>query len=137
VAVWLPHGGSGGGRTAPDHASYIFLLAGDGAVHPVPHALYVALALGLAEAPMLAGQTLRVADWYVRLKDGAPDQLVNAQYSLVRVDDSGRFDPAASPAPHPQPAGAVAAVEEDSWPTADQRSQMHRLLWGDGAPEAA
>jgi hypothetical protein len=122
---------------APDHASYIFLLTEDGGVHPVPHALYRALARGLAEAPMWARQTLRVADWYVRLKDGAPEQLVNAQYSWLRVDDSGRFDLAASPAPHPPAAGAVAAVEEDSWPTADQQAQMRRLLWGEAAQDPA
>ena len=130
----VPHGSGSG--AAEDHASYLFLLAEDGSVHPVPHALYVALARGLAAAPMLAGQTLRVADWYVRLKDGAPEQLVNAQYSLQRVDDSGRFDLAGSPAPHPQRAGEVAAVEEDSWPTADQQAQMRRLLWGDRPPDA-
>ncbi len=122
-----PHG-SHRSQATPDHASFIFLLAADGAVHPVPHALYLALARGLADAPMLAGQTLRVADWYVRLKDGAPDRLVNAQYSLLRVNDSGRFDLAASPSAHPQAAGAVAAGDEDSWPTADEEAQMRRLL---------
>ena len=131
----VPHGSASGALA--DHASYLFLLAEDGSVHPVPHALYVALARGLADAPMLAGQTLRVADWYVRLKDGEPEQLVNAQYSLQRVDDSGRFDLAGSPAPHPQRVGEVAAVDEDSWPTADQQAQMRRLLWGDRPPAAA
>ena len=125
-----PHGG-GSAAAAPDYASYIFLLDKEGAVHPVPHALYLALARGLAHAPTLAGQTLQVADWYVRLKNGAPDRLVNAQYSLLRVDDSGRFDLAASPWLQPSPAGAVAALEEDSWPTADQQAQMRRLTWGD------
>ena len=71
------------------HASYVFLLDEDSGVHPVPHALYVALASGLASVPALADQTLRLADWYVRLKDGEPDTVVNETYSLVRFDAQG------------------------------------------------
>ena len=71
------------------HASYVFLLDEGGGVHAVPHALYVALARGEASAAALAGQTLRLADWYVRLKDGEPDTVVNETYSLVRFDAQG------------------------------------------------
>lgn len=142
--VYSTAGGSGptlhgqaGSAASAGHASYIFLLADDGTVHPLPHALYTALARGQASAPTLAGQVLRVADWYVRLKEGAPDQVVNEQYSLLRFDDQGRIDLAASPAPRPQLAGEAAALEEDSWPTAAQHAQMRRLLQVDAAPDPA
>jgi hypothetical protein len=128
------------GRTlqgdAAAHASYVFLLDRAGDVHPVPHALYAAVAKGEASVPMLAGQTLRVADWYVRLKDGAPERLVNESYSLLQLDAQGHIDLSHSPAAHPQQAGASALSEDDSWPTAAQHQQMRHLLWGD-APDAA
>lgn len=117
------------------HASYVFLIDQAGGVHPVPHALYVALAKGEASASMLAGQTLRVADWYVQLKDGAPERLVNESYSLLQLDAQGHIDLSRSPAAHPQQAGTTALSEDDSWPTAAQHQQMRHLLWGD--PPAA
>ena len=101
------------------HASYVFLLDNGSAVHPVPHALYVALARGEALAPMLAGQTLRLADWYVRLKAGAPDSVVNETYTLVRFDAQGHVDWPSTPG----------ADEAAGWPTVAERAQMHALLF--------
>ena len=101
------------------HASYVFLLDDGSGVHPVPHALYVALTRGQALAPMLAGQTLRLADWYVRLKARAPDTVVNETYTLVRFDAQGRVD---------WPSTPVAEVAE-GWPTVAERAQMHALLF--------
>ena len=102
------------------HASYVFLLDDGSGVHPVPHALYVALARGQALAPILAGQTLRLADWYVRLKAGAPDTVVNETYTLVRFDAQGRVDWPSTPV----------ADEAAGWPTVAERAQMHALLYG-------
>jgi hypothetical protein len=99
-----------------EHASYVFLLDEAGGVHAVPHALYVALARHEAAAPMLAGQTLRLADWYVRLKDGEPGAVVNETYSLVHVDAQGRVE-------------SVAAPADAGWPTAAERERMHALLF--------
>ncbi len=101
------------------HASYVFLLDGGNGVHPIPHALYVSLARGQALAPMLAGQTLRLADWYVRLKAGAPDTVVNETYTLVRFDAQGRVDWSSTPV----------ADEATGWPTVAERAQMHALLF--------
>lgn len=101
------------------HASYVFLLDGASGIHPVPHALYVALARGAALAPMLAGQTLRLADWYVRLKAGAPDTVVNETYNLVSFDAHGRVDWHNTPV----------ADETVGWPTVAERAQMHALLF--------
>lgn len=107
------------------HASYVFMLDDDSGVHPVPHALYVALARGLGSAPMLAGSTLRLADWYVRLKDGEPDTVVNETYSLVSFDAQGRVDRAAPP--------AAPVAEDAGWPTVAERERMRSLLFGEPA----
>ncbi len=109
------------------HASYVFLLDESSGVRPVPHALYVALARGEATAQAMAGQTLRLADWYVRLKGGAPDTVVNETYSLVRFDALGRVDPAHAPAAAQAPA---AALENPAWPTVAERGEMQALLFG-------
>lgn len=98
-----------------DYASYVFLLDEAGGVHAVPHSLYVALARHEAAAPTLAGQTLRVADWYLRLQGGEPEVVVNETYSVVHVDAQGRVE-------------SVAAPADAGWPTAAERERMHALL---------
>ena len=116
------------------HASYVFLLDESNGVHAVPHALYVALARGEATLAAMAGQTLRMADWYVRLKCGAPDTVVNETYSLVRFDAQGRVDPAHAPSAAQTPA---AALENAAWPTAAERGRMRELLFGEAeSPDA-
>jgi len=80
---------SGGAR---EHASYVFLLDEDRDVYAVPHALSVALARGETSTPGLASQTLRLTDWYARLKDGKPDTVVNESYHRVCFDRRGRID---------------------------------------------
>lgn len=110
-------------------ASYAFLLDEDGGVHAVPHALYVALARGEASAPSLAGQTLRLADWYVRLKDGAPDSVANETYSRLRFDAQGWVD---------RSAGLTVPVAQDAdWPTLAERERMQTLLFGENPSRAA
>ena len=111
------------------HASYVFLLDEDSGVHPVPHALYVALARGEATAPALAGQTLRLADWYVRLKEGEPDSVANETCSLVLFDAQGRVEQTRTP------------TEDAAWPTVAERVRMRELLFARaeslGAPSPA
>ena len=111
------------------HASYVFLLDEGSSVHPVPHALYVALASGLASAPALADQTLRLADWYVRLKDGEPDTVVNETYSLVRFDAQGHVNWASTPSTHPHRPDVARVPEDAGWPTAEERERMQALLF--------
>ena len=94
-------------------------------MHAVPHALYVALARGQATAEAMAGQTLRLADWYVRLRGGAPDTVVNETYSRVRFDEQGRVDRAHASAVAQTPA---AMPESAAWPTAGERDRMRELL---------
>jgi len=100
-----------------EHASYVFLLDENGGVHPLPHALYVALARHEAAVPALAGQTLRLVDWYVRLKDGEPDSVVNETYGVCQVDAQGRVEMRKAP-------------PDAAWPTADERERMRGLLFG-------
>lgn len=113
-----------------DHASYVFLLDAAAGVHAIPHALYVALARAQATAPALAGQTLRLADWYVRLKDGEPDKVVNETYSLVRFDPQGRVDWAGTPAAHPRRPGVAVVSDDVGWPSVAEHEHMRALLFG-------
>ena len=122
------HACDGENQASAEHASYVFLL--DEAVHVVPHTLYVALASGHALAPALAGRTLRLADWYVRLKEGEPDTVVNETYSLVRFDAQGRVDWASTPATHPHRPDVATVSEDAGWPTLAERGRMQALLFG-------
>jgi len=116
------------------YASYVFLLDESSGVHAVPHALYVALARGEATLEAMTGQTLRLADWYVRLKGGAPDVVVNETYSLVHFDAQGRVDSAHAPTAMQTQA---ASEENAAWPTAAERGRMQELLFGeDQSPDA-
>lgn len=105
------------------HASYVFLLDPEGGVHPLPHGLYVALARGTALAPTLAGGSFRLADWYVRLKGGAPDAVVNETYALLRIDHEGRARTEPAPA-------------DTGWPTAAERERMDAALFRPDATAA-
>ncbi|MBN8750717.1 MAG: hypothetical protein J0I65_24910 [Variovorax sp.] len=118
-----------GCRSGDSHASYIFLLDGDGKVHPLAHSLYVALARGDATAPGWAGATLRLADWYVRLMDGEPGALLNETYNLMRFDLQGRVDWAATPSTHPHRSGVERVSQDAAWPTAIEREHMTKLLF--------
>jgi len=123
------------GSDAREHASYVFLLDEDSGVHAVPHALAVALARGETSTLGLAGQSLRLADWSVRLKDGEPDAVVNESYRQVCFDERGRIDPAATKvASHPIDAASV--LDDAAWPTDGERERMHALLFGN-APSPA
>ena len=119
--------GDSGAAGAAAHASYVFLLDESSGVHQIPHALYVALARGEATLEAMAGQTLRLADWYVRLRCGAPDLVVNETYGLVHFDAHGLVDPAHTPSAAQPPA---ATAESAAWPTAVERDRMRKQLFG-------
>jgi hypothetical protein len=106
----------------PHHASYAFLLDGQGDVHPLPHRVYLALVRGDAALPEFAGQTLRLAEWYVRLRADAPDAVVNETYVPLAIDREGRADWSATP---------EAGQEDAAWPSAGERARMRVLLFGE------
>ena len=105
------------------HASYAFLIDALGAVHPLPHRVYVALVRGEAATPQFAGQTLRLAEWYVRLQAGEPERVVNETYALLTIDREGRADWSATPV-------AAGPDETASLPSAAERGRMQALLFG-------
>lgn len=112
------------------HASYVFLLDDQGAIHPLPHRLYVALVRGEAANPQLAGQTVRLAEWYVRMEHGTPETVVKETYALLTFDAEGRVDWASTPSFHPHRDSAVLASESASLPSPEERDGMLALLFG-------
>ena len=108
------------------HASYVFLLDDAGGIHPLPHGLYVALARGEASASEFAGQRMRVADWYVRLADGVPADVVNETYLPIHFEGDGR----------PAPGGPPETAGRGAWlPTQAERARMREIVFGRG-PES-
>lgn len=85
--------------------SYVFLLETEG-VQPLDHALYVALARHERALPHLAGRSMRLADWYVKLEGGRPVSVANEWCGWVRFDTGGRL------LPHPHPALSNNRTEE-------------------------
>ncbi|MFN6961205.1 MAG: hypothetical protein ACK4N6_03095 [Rhodocyclaceae bacterium] len=99
-----------------EHASFVFLVGDDAVIHPLPHDVYVALLRGAAQVPEFANQTMHVADWYVRRKDGEPAELVNETYTTLVFDAEGRASLHGGSAAH--------------WlPTEVERSAMHALIF--------
>lgn len=112
------------------HASYVFLLDEAGEVHPLPHALYVALARADGASESLAGRSFRLADWYVRLKQGQPERVVNEWYGWVRFDTQGRYDPTPTARlAQGYPQGRT-GVDASALPTAQERARMETMLFG-------
>lgn len=115
----------------PHHASFVFLLDDLGQVHPLPHTLYVALGRDGAGSESLAGKRLRLADWYVRLKDGVPDRVVDEWYGWVRFNDRGCFDPSSDRPQRPPIASGSPAMDDSAFPTIEERHQMESLLFAE------
>lgn len=112
------------------HASYAFLLDEHGAVHPLPHRVYVTLVRGEAAIPQFAGKTLRLAEWYVRLQAGEPESVVNETYTLLTIDREGRADWSATPSFPPHRPGSAEDSGTAAWPSAAERERMQALLFG-------
>jgi len=119
----------GAGDSEEKYASYVFMLDENSEVHPLPHALYVALVRGQASADALAGQTLRLADWYVRMKDGAPDTVVNETYTQIRFDSQGKVDWNTRPSAFSQHSHQLSEPEHANWPSAAERERMQETLF--------
>ena len=119
-----------------DYASYVFLLS-EQEVHPIPHALYVALARAQGASAHLAGRSFRLVDWQVRQRQGRPEAVVREWYGWVRFDEEGRFDPSPAGA---SGAGARSAdnVDHSAEPSAQEVATMRALVFGEtGCPPAA
>ncbi len=115
--------------TDAEHASYVFLLDELSGVHSVPHELYVALVRAQASAPALAGRTLRLADWYVHLKDGAPDTVINETNGVIRFDAQGQVDRTTGSVEYPHFSDVATVGDSAGWPTEAERERMRALLF--------
>lgn len=111
------------------HASYVFLLDEQGEVHPLPHSLYVALVRNEATATDFAGRTLRITEWYVRLKGGEPETVVNENYALIKFDEEGRVDWSATPSFHTHRSDAVTVPESAALPSVAERERIRARLF--------
>ncbi|MEJ7931442.1 hypothetical protein WG922_15815 [Ramlibacter sp. AN1015] len=117
-------------RDDSEYASYVFLLGADG-VHPIPHALYVALARSEAASDELAGRAFRLADWHVRLEHGAPADIVREWYGWVRFDEGGKFEPTGSPAKSSgDAASGIANVDRSALPGPAELQAMRAAVFG-------
>jgi hypothetical protein len=113
----------------PDHATYVALLDGEEGVHPLPHALYLSLVRGEGEAPDFAGRTMTLADWYVRLREGAPDVVVKETYTPITFDARGKVDWASTNSGISYQAILAEEREHAWWPTATQRDKMRAAVF--------
>lgn len=112
-----------------DHASYVALLNDAEGMHPLPHALYVALARGDGDAPDFAGRTMTLADWYVRMKGRLPDFIVNETYTPVTFDAGGKIDWSATMPGVSHQAASREEREQAWWPTETQRDKMRAAVF--------
>lgn len=72
------------------HQTHIFIVLDTGQVEPLPQARYVKLLRGELQLPHYANRSVRIADWYVEVKEGRPVAIANETYSLVHLDERGQ-----------------------------------------------
>lgn len=101
----------------PHYRSYQFFLTDDG-VLPVRHDCYVDLVSGKAISSEFAGHKLRLANWFVRLHDGAPQEVVNETYHWLVLDEFGRAD-----------LHAAKVIETSPLPGTAEHDEIHRRLF--------
>ena len=101
----------------PHHQSYQFIITTK-AVVPLRHNDYVDLVSGKKPMPEFSGQTVRLADWYLRLQNTVPQQLVNETYSWLVFDKTGY-------AQH----HAANANEQSALPAEKEREQINQQLF--------
>ena len=101
----------------PHHKTYLFYLT-DEAVLPVLHDCYVPLVEGKSVACEFFSQSLRLADWYVRVEKEVPKQVVNETYSWLVFDQHGRLD-----------LHAAHDIEESPLPTEVEREYIKKRLF--------
>jgi len=99
------------------HKSYQFYLTDKG-ILPILHDCYVELVSGKANSTEFANQTIRLADWYVRMLDDVPQQVVNETYSWLVFDEFGRLN-----------FHAAQTIDTSALPTMDEREQIQDRLY--------
>jgi len=99
------------------HKSYQFYLTDKG-VLPILHDCYVELVSGKAISTEFAKQTIRLADWYVRMQDDVPQQVVNETYSWLVFDEFGRLN-----------LHAAHNIKASPLPSEDERGEINKRLF--------
>ena len=107
-----------------------FLLDEDNAVSPIRNALYVVLVRGEALAVTLAGQTSRLAYWYVRMENGESATGVNEIYNQIRFDPQRRVDWTTMPSIHLTHTDPASVPPDANWPSAVEKECMQSVLFG-------
>jgi len=102
---------------SPQHRSFQFVLT-DTEVYPLEHEFYVELVRGRSIFIEFAGQTLRLADWYLRMRDDSPKEVVNETYNWLVLDEAGRAD-----------LHAARAIDTSPLPSAKERDEIFRCLY--------
>jgi hypothetical protein len=101
----------------PHHKTCLFYLT-DEAVLPVPHDCFISLVEGKEVACEFFNQKFRLADWYVRVENEVPKQVVNETYSWLVFDQHGRLD-----------LQAAHAIEASPLPTETERERIKQQLF--------
>jgi len=101
----------------PHHKSYQFFMTDEG-ILPILHDCYAGLVADEAISSEFAGKTLRLADWYVRMEDDVPKEVVNEIYSWLVLDEFGRTD-----------LHVAQAIEASPLPTQEEWDEISRRLF--------
>lgn len=98
-----------------EHRTFLVFLPEHGPAVPIVQHEYARLLAGDARFPEFASQCVRIADWYVEMRDRRPGSLVGQTYSKLRFDHRG----------------SVAEIgPEASWlPSDDDRALLQELLY--------
>jgi hypothetical protein len=104
----------------PHHKTCLFYLSDEG-VLPVAHDCFISLVEGKPVASEFFSKALRLADWYVRVENEVPKQVVNESYSWLVFDQHGKLD-----------LHAAHAIEESALPTEAEREQIRNQLFDSG-----
>ncbi|HJW26676.1 MAG TPA: hypothetical protein VJ576_17395 [Rhodocyclaceae bacterium] len=124
--------------------TYIFFLPDSGKLEPVPQDEYVRPVRGERPMATYAGRRIRVADWYVKVSEGAPTEVENETYTFLEFDQEGRValhglpgdeacawprgreDTAAG-----EPSGQGSSPQEGRWlPTEEERERIRNMIFG-------
>ena len=101
----------------PQHKSYQFFLTAEGVI-PIRHDCFVDLVRGEAISSEFTGQTLRLADCYVRMQDDVPQEVVNETYNWLVLDKFGRAD-----------LHAARDIQASPLPSDEERKEINRRLF--------
>jgi hypothetical protein len=115
------------------HRTLIFFLPESGAPQAVAQEEYVRLLRHEAARPEFAGQTLRVADWYVRVEAPHPPRIQNETYSFLRFNHAGEAEEVVA-AGNVKPSSFGTPRITARWqPSQQELAMLDRIVFSDGS----